>query len=134
MALTEDRGIHARQTARLVPLRVAAGTTIHMGAIVAVNGDGWAVPAADTAGLQVIGVAQEAIDNTSGLDGARTVRVQKGVFGIENGATPIAQAHVGRSAYVEHDGAVGSAAGAHSIVAGVVDELGDDGLVYVYFA
>jgi len=133
MALTQDRSIQARHTGRLVPLRVAAGVVIHMGAIVAVDANGWAVPAANTAGLAVIGVAQERADNTQGANGARTACVQKGVFGLANsGSAPITQAHVGRPAYIEDDGAVTATAGAQ-VVAGGVDELGDDGLVYVHF-
>ena len=134
MALTEDRGIHARHTGRLVPLRVAAGAVIYMGAVVALDGDGWAVPAADAAGLRVVGVAQEHVDNATGGPGARTVRVQKGVFGIGNGAAPVTQADIGRAVYIEDDGAVGRTTGAHSVTAGVLDELGRDGLAYVYFA
>jgi hypothetical protein len=135
MALTEDRSIQARHTGRLVPLQVAAGAVIHLGAIVAVDAAGWAVPAAAIAGQAVAGVAQERVDNTHGGNGARTVCVQKGVFGLANSASnPLTQAHVGRTAYVEDDGTVANASAANQVVAGVVDELGDHGLVYVFFA
>ena len=135
MALTQDRSIQARHTGRLVPLQVAAGALIHLGAIVAVDASGWAVPAADSAGFAAVGVAQERVDNTSGGNGARTVCVQKGVFGLANSmSNPLGQAHVGRTAYVEDDGAVANDSVVNKVAAGAVDEIGDDGLVYVHFA
>ena len=41
---------------------VKSGATIHPGALVALDGDGKAVPAADTAGITVIGVAARIFD------------------------------------------------------------------------
>lgn len=135
MALVEDQRIEARSTGRLVPLKVAADVVIFMGAMVAVNAAGYAVPAEDTAGLVVIGVAQQFVDNLGGGDGGQTVRVQKGVFGLPNSAVnAVTQADVGRDAYVEDDGTVANDGVTNGIVAGVVDELGSDGLVYVHFA
>lgn len=135
MALTEDQRIQARHTGRLVPLPMAAGARVYLGAIVAVDVAGWAVPAAASTGLTAVGIAQEHVDNTDGGNGARTVCVQKGVFGLQNSASnPLTQAHVGRTAYVEDDGTVANASVAVQVAAGVVDELGDDGLVYVHFA
>lgn len=134
MALTQDMRIEARSTERLIALAVAADAVIFLGAMVAVNAAGFAVPAEDTAGLKVIGVAQRQIDNTGGADGAVRVEVQKGVFGLENSETnAVTQAQVGREVFVEDDGTVASTA-TNSIVAGVVDELGPGGRVFVHFA
>jgi hypothetical protein len=133
MAMTQDMRVEARQTGRVVSLRVAADAVVFLGAMVAVRADGFAVPAADAAGMAVIGVAQEHVSNAGGGDGAARVRVQKGVFGIPNSATAaIEQAGIGRPALVEDDGTVAATASA-GVIAGVVDEIDGD-RVYVYFA
>ena len=62
----------------LVAVPVAAGAVIDGGTLVAVNATGFAVPAAGTSGLTVVGVAGERVDNTGGADGAAMCRVPVG--------------------------------------------------------
>lgn len=100
-ALTRDRATPYREGIEIA-YPVAQGAVIHAGSLVCVNSSGYAVPAADTAGLKLVGVAQEAVDNASGLDGATTVRVRrKGCF--QFAATSITQAMVGSIMYVKDD-------------------------------
>lgn len=134
MALTQDMHIEARSTERLIPLAVAADAVIFLGATVAVNAAGFAVPAEDKAGLKVVGIAQKFVSNAGGADGAVIVEVQKGVFGLKNSQTnPVTQAQVGRDVFVEDDGTVAST-GANTVIVGVVDEISPGGRVFVHFA
>ena len=76
-------------------MKVAADEVIYLGAMVAANVDGFAAAAANNDDHVVIGVAQEHVDNRESGDGARTVRVQKGVFGMRNSAdVPVTQAEI----------------------------------------
>ena len=68
-ALTADRDTRERVPQLRTPV---AAAKIHAGALVALNSDGKAVPAADTAGLIVIGVAANA--STSSGDVLRSAR------------------------------------------------------------
>ena len=58
-----------------IGLPVAASTEIEAGHLVAVNSSGYAVPAGDTSGHKVMGVAQESVDNSDGSNGDMTVVV-----------------------------------------------------------
>jgi exosome complex RNA-binding protein Csl4 len=109
-------------------LGVASNATIFAGAMVAVNTSGYAVPASDTAGLRVVGRAEESVDNsgTAG-DGALSIAVRRGVFRWENGDT-LTIADVGNLAYVEDDQTVQTAASAtHDVVAGIIIDVDSDG-------
>jgi len=56
--------------------KVKASTTIYKGAgLMVIKGTGYAIPAADTASGIFIGVALEGVDNSSGSDGDKSVRV-----------------------------------------------------------
>lgn len=85
-----------------IALPVAAGEVIHDGALVAVDATGHAVPAADTAGLKVMGVAIEGFDNTGGADGVIGENPQRYCV-VETGAYSFA--------------ATGGAAGVQAMVA-----------------
>ncbi len=79
---------------------VAAGVIIEMGKMVCANASGYAVPAADTAGLKLLGVAQETVDNSAGAnDDLNVVVRRKGVFDFA--ATSISQAMVGKQMFVK---------------------------------
>ena len=101
---------------------VATGSTIGYGALVALNGDGKAVPAADTAGLRVIGVAVR-------IDGGE-VEAASGIYGFANDTThALTRADRGKTAYVK-DSLTVSSQGTNGIVAGIVVDV-SDGEVYV---
>lgn len=115
--------------------RVAANAVIHYSAIVAVDANGYLVPAADTAGLDVVGIADESADNTGGANGALEVRVYRGAALIATtGASKLVQADVGADCFILDDNTVVKAAGTtNSITAGEVLELANANAVWVNF-
>lgn len=134
-ALTSDRDTPRKYLERaLDPVPVAASTVIYAGSQVAINAAGYAVPAADTAGLRVLGRAEQTVDNSAGANGDESVPVTKGVFRYDNaaGADAIVDADIGASAYVYDDQTVGknTATIANAIVSGTVDSI-DAGGVWV---
>ena len=120
-----------RKDALLIGLLVAASTLIEAGKMVAVNATGYAVEASDAAGITVIGIAEETIDNSSGADGDLTVLVQrKQAFKLKNsGTAAVTQATIGDSVYVEDDETVALAAGpTNDIIAGTCLGVESDGV------
>ncbi len=133
-ALSADRSTptrHPEGGRRLVSYPQATGTTIYKGAIVAVTAaTGYARPAADVAGLKVVGVAMEQSVN-AGADGARRVLVACGAaFKL---ATALTQAAVSSTVVVADDQTVTSAAVAvNDIPVGMMEELdGTSAWVYI---
>ena len=108
-ALTRDRATPYREGIEVEYL-VAANTKIYAGSLVCVNAAGYAVPAADTAGYQLAGVALEQVDNSDGSDGGKTVRLRRtGVFEFD--AVSISQSMVGLLMYAADDHTFDDAAG-----------------------
>ncbi|MGQ9687283.1 MAG: hypothetical protein ACUVXF_00625 [Desulfobaccales bacterium] len=100
-ALTKDRATPYREGIE-IEFPVAANTKIFSGSLVSANSNGYAVPAADTAGHKFLGVALEQADNSAGANGAKKVRVRRaGVFEFD--ALSITQAMVGAAMYVVDD-------------------------------
>ncbi|MGQ9919846.1 MAG: hypothetical protein ACUVRZ_00795 [Desulfobacca sp.] len=100
-ACTKDRNTPYREGVEL-DFPVKGSTKIFAGAMVAVDSTGYAVPAGNTTGHRFVGVAMEQVDNTTGANGAATVRVRTaGVFEFD--ATSISQANVGAEMYVVDD-------------------------------
>ena len=109
-------------TSPLARYEIASGATIEPRDIVALNGDGKAVPAADTAGLKVIGVAAK-VD----ADG---VEVESGIYSFANDTThAVTRAARGTACFIK-DKATVTATGTNSIAAGIVVDV-HDGEVYV---
>lgn len=126
-ALAKDKNVGRRRTEEIIVLKVKAATKIYQGAMVAVEGaSGWAVPAGDTAAHQVMGFALDSADNSTGANGDKTLRVQKGTFKVNNGTTAVVQATIGDNVFVEDDQTVRSAGATNSIVAGVAVEIDPD--------
>jgi hypothetical protein len=99
-ALTRDRATPYREGVK-VEYPVATGMKIYAGSLVCVNANGFAVPAADTTGFRLAGVALEQEFNL-GADGAKNVRVlRQGVFEFD--AASITQAMVGEPMYAVDD-------------------------------
>ena len=119
------------RTGDYAALGVKAAMTIHAGTIVAIDGDGWAVPASKTAGLTVIGRAENSVANTStgAADGDLIARVKRrGVFRWSKSATNApTRAHVGDDAYAEDDQTVGTSAAGNAPKAGVFVAVDDGG-------
>ena len=108
-ALTKDRATPYRDGIEL-DFPVAANTKIYAGSLVCANSTGYAVPAADTAGLKFAGVALEQADNTGGANGALTVRLRRsGAFQFD--AASITQAMVGTAMYIVDDHTMDDASG-----------------------
>ena len=126
--LTQDtQRTWALHQPQILPLPAAAGSVLFVGALIATNAAGQAVPASDTAGLKVQGVCREGLNNSFGAagtlgttadytDAVRYVRVDaQGEWPFEiSGATPTP----GANAFVVNDNTVSAAPTANSIVAG----------------
>lgn len=104
-----------------VVLPVAASTVLFSGALGAINAAGNALPAADAAGLKVVGRIRDNVDNAAGAAGAAQAVLEPGVFRFGNSAAePITAAHLRGPAYVEDDTTVASDPGTHGIIAGEI--------------
>lgn len=105
-------------TMPLARYEIAANATIHAEELVALNAAGKAVPAADTAGLRVIGIAKSVT--------AEGVEIEDGIFALANDTTsPVTRAMRGKLCVVK-DAATVAAAGTNSIAAGLVVDVYDN--------
>ena len=105
-----------------VQLLVATGAICYLGTLVARDSSGTAVPAADTAGLRVIGRAEH---EASAGD---PVKIRKAIFRFANSATnAITAAMIGKLAFVEDDSTVASTS-TNRIVAGRIFDVDTDGV------
>ncbi len=121
-ALAADRDTPHKYKERKVDMAMAAATTIYLGALVCADAAGNAVPASDTAGLFVMGRAEEQVVN-AGAAGAKRIPVAKGVFRFANDGN-ITQANVGDDATVVDDQTVGLAAGTtNDIIVGRIEQV-----------
>lgn len=98
-----------RGTAKQVNIPMAAATTIFQGAIVCIDAGGNAVAGADTAGLQVAGVAHESKVN-SGAAGVKSILVDYDDEWLFT-ASSITQAMLGDLMCIVDDNTVDDAAG-----------------------
>ncbi len=108
---------------------VKAGAKIWSGALVVLNA-GFAAPASAATGLIPVGMATVTVDNTTGADGAKRVKVQGGVQRWVNlGTDLIAQSQAGQLCFCENDQTVRatSATGTRS-PAGTVVQVDSDGV------
>lgn len=130
-ALTSGRDtVEIAGGARLLSLPVAAATTIYEGALIALNAQGYAQPAAKAEGLTTMGRAELFADNSKGTNGAISVTVRRGAFRWENdptAANAVTQALVGKSCYILDDCTV-TAVAEGSSAAGKVLIVSDDGV------
>lgn len=103
-ALTQDRNT-LRRDGGLIEPPVAAATRIYVGAMVAINAAGLAVPGATSATLKCVGTALNYADNTQGTAGAIRVKVDKRVARLANSAAAdaITLADVGSDCYMVDD-------------------------------
>ena len=85
MALSQPRSTLERGRDILV-VPVAANAVIQQGGLVAVSAAGYAAPGAVSTTLKAGGRAEESVDNTGGADGARSVKLKRGVFLFKNAA------------------------------------------------
>lgn len=111
-------------TSPLTRYPVATGSDVAPGYLVALNGDGKAVPAADTAGLTVVGVARSVSDGE--------VEVFDGIISMANGTSGAALARTDRGAvvYVVDSATVGKTS-TNKIPAGIMVDLYDGEVYFV---
>ncbi len=114
-AASADR-LTQQKDAQLKSYKVKTATKIYAGTMVAVDGNGWALPAADAANLRVVGIADAQADNSAGADGALSVKVRRGVFRLV--ASSITQPMVGQIMYVVDDQTFDDGKGTNGIKAG----------------
>jgi hypothetical protein len=121
-ALSANKDV-PRKAGEIQSLLVEDNVHIYKGALVCLNADGYAIPAADAADNYVVGVAYEECDNTltGHSQGGKSVRVYTGgVFKVV--ASSITQAMVGEMMYVVDDQTVDDAVGTNGIKAGILVE------------
>lgn len=119
-ALTKDRNT-PRKAGEYAAYPVAAGAVIYGGSLVCRNAAGYAVPAADTAGLRFLGVARQHVDNSGGANGAAWVEVwQEGVFRFA--AAGMAITDVGLPVFAVDDQTVGKAS-TNAVGVGIINEV-----------
>lgn len=121
-ALTADRKLKYTHIRRTFTGDVKGATTIYLSALCAKTAAGYIVPASDAAAIKVVGVALEAVDNSAGADGDKTVQLATGVFEFVNAGGAIVQAGKHALCYVADDQSVSTAAAmTNDVVAGLVD-------------
>lgn len=82
-----------------IHIPAAEGVVVTEATMVAVNGDGYAVPAEKKTGLTVAGCALRFTDNTQGKSGDVQVPVRRGAF-VWNNDGSIEPTHILKDAYV----------------------------------
>jgi hypothetical protein len=119
MALTADRNTPMADGDFIIA-GMAATKKVYAGGLAAVNAAGYCLPAADAAGLVVLGRSEQQIDNSAGADGDLTCLIRRNrAFTFKNSATnTVTVADLGRDVYVEDDETVADDGGTNSIVAG----------------
>jgi hypothetical protein len=103
-ALARDRQTPERKGFRLNK-GVAASTRIWQGSMVAIDGDGYIVPADADNTLRVLGCAMQNVDNTTGLAAAKTCEIGVDCYrwGNSGGADEIEDSDIGSLCYAVDD-------------------------------
>ncbi|NPA72680.1 MAG: hypothetical protein GXO35_07610 [Gammaproteobacteria bacterium] len=128
MALTQDRNT-ASQKANAIVIAMAAGAYIHAGALVVASATGFAEAGSTATGLTYLGRAEEAVDNTSGIDGATEITImRKRAFQFKNDGS-ITQVNFGKECYIVDDETLAATDGAGTrSAAGIVVGIDSDGV------
>ncbi len=98
---------------------VEANTTVYLGSIVALNGNGNATPASSTPGLKVIGRAEMVVNgipgqdavNNPGVAGAISIVGRRGVFMYAVNDASVGAAQVGQLAFAVDDNSISASDG-----------------------
>jgi hypothetical protein len=119
-ALTNSRNTpEMADGGRIQVYPVEANTTIYLGSIAALNGNGNAVPAASVAGLRTIGRAEMVLNGIPGQDainnpgaaGAISIVARRGVFMFNINDSSIGAPQVGQMAFAVDDNSVSASDG-----------------------
>ena len=130
MPLTSDRNTNMKDGEQ-VPVPVAAGAKCFAGGLAVANATGFAAPGSTALNLTYLGRFDEFVDNTSGVDGEKVVRVRrKRAFKWKNSGTgPVSQASLGKVCYVQDDETVAATNGTGTrSAAGIVVGIDSDGV------
>jgi hypothetical protein len=133
-ALTRDKNRKALGADYQItpPIPVAAAAVIYKGALVALNANGFAAPAGDTASFLVAGIAREKVDNSAGANGDKSVVCEYGRHYLFT-AVSIAQAMLGDPMYVVDDDTIDDAAGTtNDVFVGRLTKFESASAGYVY--
>jgi hypothetical protein len=128
--LAQDRTTNRRSN-ELRNFPMAAGARIFAGALVCLNATGFATRGAVATTLTAVGRAEEAVDNTTGADGAQRINVMPGVFqfGNSSAADQITLADVDKQCFIIDDQTVAKTnGGATRSVAGIVRDVDTSGV------
>lgn len=109
-----------------IVVQVAAGEKIEAGMMVALNADGYGIPAKKETGLRIAGVAQDLSDNRLGEDGKEIVPVRRGAFVMDNDKS-IKETDLLKTAYMADATTVTLTADGSSPV-GTILEVSTDGV------
>lgn len=120
-ALTADRITPKKLVLKEKAYPVKDGVKIYAGSMVAVQVDGHAKPASDSANERIVGVAKATVDNSAGADGDLWVVVEEGLFLFN--ATSITQAMLGQIMYVVDDNVFDETLGTNGVKAGRLMEF-----------
>ncbi len=123
-----ERRTDARE-GKILVRGVKGGVKIDAGTIVARNAAGFALPAADAAGLVVEGCAEKTVDNTGGQDGDAKVEINQGFFLYD--AAGLTDADNGKDCFVEDEATVNLVGGTNKVYAGVIAEVVSPTAVWV---
>jgi len=139
MALTTD-AVRNRMGESAEPeffdIPVAASTVIYNGALVCYNAAGYATKGAVATTLKALGVADAGgtVDNSTGANGDKRVRVRRGVFPFKNSSAAdlIAITELLTTCYIVDDETVAKTNGSSTrSVAGTVMQVDASGTVWV---
>lgn len=122
-ALTQDR-LTPRREGEFFSLPMEAATIIYAGGMVARNASGNAIPAADTAGLVVVGRAEAQVDNRLGAAGDLAILVREGVYAYAHSG--LTKASIGKPAFVSDDQTV-ALSSTNAVLAGYLVDVDDQG-------
>lgn len=123
VALTQPRNTPTRKGSNIGD-PVAAGATIHAGALVVLVAAGFATAGSTATGLKARGVAQYSVDNSDGADGDQLIETERGAFRFENDAgDAIDRTHIGSNAYIVDDQTVAATdgTGTRSVAGKIID-------------
>ena len=121
-----DRTGNERTGNRFLSIPVKGGAELTEATMAAIDEDGYAVPAAASAGLRVAGCVQRYCDNRNGTDGGQTASVKRGAFVWYNDGT-IKKTDILKLCYVKDERTV-TITGNGSCIAGTILEVADDGV------
>lgn len=127
---TNDRNTPMKD-GELLAVPVAANTKIPAGVLVCANATGFGVNGSTSTTLTYLGRAEDAVDNTGGADGAKTIQVRRGKsFKWDNEASDlVTQASLGKPCYVVDNQTVAKTNGGNTrSVAGTVVAVDVDGV------